>query len=128
MGMRDRCWNSKHRNWRHYGGRGITICERWQTFENFLADMGERPSNKYSIDRIDNDLLIDSYSKSNCRWATTTEQRRNSRQTKLTADSVNEIRGRAEHGESKCSLMERFNVSRSTITNVIQRHTWRDVP
>lgn len=74
--MIDRCSNSSHAGFENYGGRGITVCGRWQTFENFLADMGERPSSKHSIDRIDPD---GNYEPDNCRWATAKEQRRNRR-------------------------------------------------
>lgn len=74
--MRYRCQNSSCASYWYYGGRGITICSRWIIFENFFDDMGVKPSNKHSLDRIDND---GNYEPSNCRWATRTEQMKNSR-------------------------------------------------
>jgi hypothetical protein len=74
--MLSRCKNPNVPHYERYGGRGIKVCERWLIFTNFLADMGERPSRKHSIDRIDNDR---GYEPSNVRWATVNEQAANRR-------------------------------------------------
>jgi hypothetical protein len=73
VAMRQRCFDENCTAYPRYGGRGITICERWGKFENFLADMGERPEGN-TLDRIDNSK---GYEPSNCRWATNSEQQRN---------------------------------------------------
>lgn len=75
LNMRQRCNNPHNPKYRLYGGRGIVICERWmQSFENFIEDMGPKPSPEHSIDRIDGD---GNYELSNCRWATKKEQATN---------------------------------------------------
>jgi hypothetical protein len=86
--MRGRCLNPHNERYALYAGRGISICSRWDSFENFYADMGDPPEGK-SIDRIDNDK---GYSPDNCRWATQKEQVHNSRSTKLSDDDVRAIR------------------------------------
>lgn len=77
--MKRRCLNPKLGQFKDYGGRGITICERWMRFGNFFADMGERPKGK-TLDRIDNN---GNYEPGNCRWATKKEQQRNMRSNRL---------------------------------------------
>jgi len=77
--MLERCSNTSAKAYKNYGGRGISVCPEWYEFELFYADMGDRPTPKHQIDRIDNNA---GYSKENCHWATSIENLRNQRKSK----------------------------------------------
>lgn len=87
--MRSRCLSPTHKQYKDYGGRGILICERWDSFEAFVADVGRRPAGRYSLDRFPNN--DGNYEPGNCRWATSAQQarnRRNNRKVVLDGSSV----------------------------------------
>lgn len=80
-GMVERCENPNHIDYARYGGRGIRLCDRWRkSFTEFASDMGERPSPRHQIDRIDNNR---GYEPGNCRWATSRQQTRNTRRNRI---------------------------------------------
>ncbi len=110
MAMRTRCSYPKHIAYPRYGGRGITVCARWNKFENFLADMGERPSGM-SLDRIDSD---GNYQMDNCRWATVKQQQRNTKFTRK-VEYKGEIVTLAE-------LAERFGVDLQALRSRVNRN------
>lgn len=85
-GMKSRCENQNHSSYTNYGGRGIKVCERWNDFWNFYEDMGERPQGMW-LERIDNN---GNYDPSNCKWATVSEQRFN---TRLQKNNISGVRG-----------------------------------
>lgn len=125
LAMRQRCLNARHHAYGRYGGRGISICARWDDFATFVADMGPRPSEKHSVDRINND---GNYEPGNCRWATAAEQSAPGRRNIDTAGEKNgacKISGLTiqmakvllANGWPKKAIADRFSMS----TNYVQR-------
>lgn len=110
-GMKYRCLVPTSKDYAHYGGRGIEVCERWLSFENFLSDMGERPENM-TIDRIDVD---GGYSPQNCRWATIAEQNRNKRNTKLSLEDICEIR---KDMRTQSEIAADYGISQSHVSRI----------
>ena len=116
-----RAWNAMIRRCRYesmedyerYGGRGIQVCDRWQVFENFLEDVGPAPSEKHSIDRIDND---DNYEPGNVRWATNSQQIRNSRKARLIT-----FQGRTMN---ICDWAKETGINRTTIQMRLDHLGW----
>ena len=106
--MVQRCCNPNHQAFNRYGGAGITVCERWKTFANFLADMGERPDGK-TLDRINGK---GNYEPGNCRWATWEEQHAN-KDWALKVD-----------GEMLIRLCEERGLPYQTIWTRIKRYGW----
>lgn len=112
QGVLKRCTNPNDTHYKYYGRRGITVCERWRKFENFLKDMGECPDG-HSIDRIDND---GNYCKENCRWATKTEQMRNM--------STNHLITFRNKTQCLIAWSKELNINRMTLYNRVTRLKW----
>lgn len=106
--MMTRCNNPSRQNFSHYGGRGIKVCDRWHTFAEFYADMGDPPPGK-SIDRID---VNGNYEPGNCRWATLEEQalnRTNHRFVEVDGEKMPVAVASRRYGVSSTTLLERLN-------------------
>src|ERR1035437_9427295 len=126
--IRRRCRGSSRSGWKHYGGRGISVCEGWASFAAFAIDMGPHPGNGLSLDRKSNSK---GYHKWNCRWATKSLQTRNRRYTKLTMAIAKKIRGLYTPASrwnpsptSGRALATKFGVSAQLISDIVHMEIW----
>lgn len=119
--MVNRCTSKTSNGFVKYGAKGVTVCDRWRTFDNFLADMGEKPIGT-SIDRIDNKR---GYEPENCRWATITQQNRNKSNVTLTLEKVRAIRELyAAGGISQKAVAARFGISQGHVCGIVKGRKW----
>lgn len=121
ISMKKRCNDPNHSQFAGYGGRGITICDRWNnSFNAFIEDMGQCPEG-LTLDRIDNN---GNYEPSNCRWATKKQQGRNRRCTLLSEEQVLALRERHQNGESIADIAKSLPVKYNTIYHAIKGRSW----
>jgi len=116
--MKVRCLVTSDPAYKNYGARGVTLCERWLSFDNFYEDMGECPHG-LTLDRIDNSA---GYYKENCRWATYTDQNRNKRGVKLSMTAATEIRGDMRSNQE---IATEYGVSRRSVALIKNGATWK---
>jgi len=121
--MKQRCSNEKNSHFKNYGGRGISVCERWKSFELFLDDMGECPIG-YSIERIN---VNGNYEPENCKWIPKNLQSRNTTRTVLSEILAKEIRDDFTNGMKRREIIKKYNLRPGTIDSVIYNNSWIEI-
>lgn len=121
--MKSRCDNPKNPAFKYYGGRGISYDVSWESFDQFLVDMGERPTGT-SLDRIDSN---GPYNKGNCRWVDSLTQAQNTRNRRFSEEQIRDIRRRHSAGESIRELSKTFGACRTTIGSIVHMRRWKNV-
>ena len=123
--MIQRCTNPRRGDWHRYGGLGVKVCDRWLTFDNFLADIGQRPPGM-TLDRFPN--RTGNYEPGNVRWATATEQSRGRRTTKYTGKlephEPAQIRWLASLGYFQRDIGAHFDISQTMVGKIVRNERW----
>jgi hypothetical protein len=121
--MIERCTSPRASNYARYGGRGIRVCDRWRdSFDNFLADMGRRPTLSHTLDRIDGD---GNYEPNNCRWASPIEQSRNRKSNRINESIAAEIRAEAMAGVPQKLTSAKYGVDVNYVSAIKRGLIWK---
>jgi DNA-binding XRE family transcriptional regulator len=122
--MRRRCNNSRYVQYKYHGGRGIKVCERWNTYVNFATDVGPHPGCGLTLDRIDNNR---GYEPGNVRWASRQTQARNRNYCKLDTAKVQQIKAmyNKRAGVTQEVLAAKFGISRQHISKILRGEMWK---
>ena len=129
--MKTRCTNPKSYNYKNYGAKGVAVCERWQKFENFYEDMGEKPSSEYVISRKEDK---GNYEPGNCEWKTKlqnlSEAKTGSRHhsTDLNETDIEIVFQLREQGLTQREIGNRMKLNQSNISRILNKKTWKHVP
>lgn len=124
LSMIDRTSNPYHHAAQNYRGRGITTCHRWMEFEAFIADMGNKPTKKHSLERHNNNK---GYDICNCYWATMVVQGRNKTTTKMSVEKVRSLRTLFASGKfDRRQLETKFSISYSSVCCILRNEQWKE--
>lgn len=133
LAIKNRCNNTRTPDYKYYGGRGIEVCDRWDSYAIFVADVGPHPGPGWTLDRIDND---GDYEPDNVRWATRKTQGRNRNYCKVDMETAEQIRqaygapasgrgSKAPGGVKQSDLAKQFGVSQAAISQVLRGVVWK---
>ena len=120
--MKNRCLNRRAKDFKYYGGRGVTVCQRWMNFDNFLADMGRKPAAGLTLERKN---VNGSYCKNNCLWATRRKQSQNRTDSRFTLEIADQIRKLYATGRYfQYELAKRFGTTQAAISQITRNVAW----
>ncbi len=120
--MKNRCLNPNAEDYAYYGARGITVCQDWYVFANFIRDLGRRPSMLHTLERVDGSV---GYNKGNCIWATRKQQARNRKYCKITPVKAAVIRSLYQLGYGdQYDIAKDFGVSQRTVSLIVRNESW----